>query len=78
MPDPFLDVGDRLAGVALIPMPIEVFGDASELDDEVARQVLGLGLAAFLPPQPEQGCFVVAHDDPGVGAADKGTAVRAK
>ena len=55
-------------------MPVEVFGHASELDDQVARQVLGLGFAALLPPQPEQGCFVVAHDDPGVGAADKGTA----
>ena len=52
-------------------MPIEVFGDPPELDDEVSRQVLGLGLAPFLPPEPEQGCFVGAHDDPGVGAADE-------
>ena len=58
MSDPLLDVGDHLAGVAFEPMTIEVFGDASELDNEVARQVLGLGLAAFLPPKPEQGGFV--------------------
>ena len=71
MLDPPLDVRDRLAGVALVPMPIEVLGDVPELDDEVARQVLGLGLAALLPPEPEQGRFVGAHDDPGVGAADE-------
>ena len=29
---------------------------------------------ALLPPQPEQGGFVVAHDDPGVRAADEGAA----
>ena len=37
-----------------------------ELDDEVAGEVLRLGLAALLPPEAEQGGFVVAHDDPGV------------
>ena len=71
MPDPLLDVDDHPPGVSLVPMSIEVFGHASELDDEVARQVLGLGLAAFLPPKPEQGSFVGPHDDPGVGAADE-------
>ena len=35
----------------------------------------GLDLAALLPPKPQQGLFVGAHDDPGVGAADEGTAV---
>ena len=55
MPDPLLDVGDHLPGVSLIPMPIEVFGDPPELNDEVSRQVLGLGLAAFLPPKPDAG-----------------------
>jgi hypothetical protein len=38
-----------------------------------AGQVLGLGLAALFPPEAEQGCLVVAHDDAGVGAAYKGT-----
>ena len=31
-----------------------------------------LDLAALFPPQPQQGGLVVAHDHPGVGAADKG------
>ena len=75
MPDAFLDVGDRLAGVAFKPMPVEVFGDPPKLDNEVSGQVLGLGLAAFLPPKPEQGRFVGAHDDPGVGAADESATV---
>ena len=38
-------------------------------------QVLGLDLAALFPPEPEQGGLVVAHDDPGVRAADEGAAV---
>jgi hypothetical protein len=69
--DPALDVGHHLAGVALVPMPIEVLRDVSELDDQIPRQVLGFKLATLLPPQPQQGLFVVAHDDPGVGAADE-------
>ena len=68
-----LDVLDHLAGVALVPAPIEVLGDASELDDEVAGQILGLDLAALLAPQAKQGPLVVAHDDPGVRAADERT-----
>ena len=71
MPDPLLDVGDHLAGVAFKPMPVEVFGDPPELNNEVSGQVLGLGFAAFLPPKPMQGRFVRTHDDPSVGAADK-------
>ena len=55
----------------LVPAPVEVLGDDAELDDEVAGQVLRLDLAALFPPEPEQGGLVVAHDDPGVGAADE-------
>ena len=61
-----------------VPAPIEVLGDDAELDDEVAGEVLRLDLAALLPPQPEQGGFVVAHDDPGVRAADECAALRAE
>ena len=75
MPDPALDVFDCLAGIALVPVPIEGLGHEAELDDQVARQVLRLGLAAFLAPEAEEGGFVAAHDDAGVGAADKGAAI---
>ena len=71
MLDPPLDVRHHLAGVAFVPVPIEVLGDVAELDDEISRQVLGFELAAFLPPQPQQGFFIGAHDDPGVRAADE-------
>ena len=47
-----------------------------ELDDQVAGQVLRLDLAALLPPQPQQGRLVVAHDDPGVRAADEAAPIR--
>ena len=55
MPDPLLDVDDRLAGVSFKPMPVEVFGDPPELDNEVSGQVLRLGFAALLPPKPDAG-----------------------
>ena len=71
-----LHLGDDLAGIALVPVPVEVLGHGAELDDQVAREVLRLDLAALLPPEPEQGGFVVAHDDPGVRAADEGAAIK--
>ena len=76
VPNPLLDVGDNLAGVAFKPMPVEVFGDPPKLDNEVAGQVLRFGFAALLPPKPEQGRFVRTHDDPGVGAADEMPPIR--
>src|SRR4029077_6572039 len=75
MPAPFLDVDHRLAGVAFKPMPVEIFSNPPELDNEVSGQVLELGLAPFLPPEAEQGWFVRTHDDPGVGAAYEMSAV---
>ena len=76
VPDVLLDVGDDLAGIGLVPAPIEVFGDRPELDDEVAGQVLRLDLTALFLPQPDQGGFVVTHDNPGVRAADEIAAIR--
>ena len=74
MPDPALDVGDDLPGIELIPAPVKVLGDCPKLDNEVSREVLRLDLTAFLPPQPHQGDLIIAHDDPGVGAADEARA----
>jgi hypothetical protein len=78
MPDLALHVPDLLAGVALIPGAVELFGRPSELHEEVARQVLRLGLASFLAPKLHKGRLVAAHDDPGVGAADEKTALRSR
>ena len=64
-----------MAGVALVPAPVEVLGHGPELDDQVARQVLRLDLAALLAPEAQQGGLVVAHDDPGVRAADEAAPV---
>jgi hypothetical protein len=44
---PALDVLDNLAGGFLVPAPIEGFGRAAELDDEVAREVLWLDFSRF-------------------------------
>ena len=75
MAQPMLDAFDRLPGVAFVPMPVESFSHEPELDDEVAGQVLWLSLPPFLAPQADQGCFIVAHDDAGVGAADETSAI---
>jgi len=75
MADMALHLGDHLVGVALVPVAVEAFGHGPELDDEIARQVLRLDVAAFLAPQPQQGGLVIPHDDPGVRPADEGTAI---
>jgi hypothetical protein len=50
---------------------VESFCREAKLNDEVAGEVLWLDLAAFLPPEAEEGGFVGAHDDAGVRAADE-------
>ena len=70
-----LHLGDDLAGVALVPVPVEVLGHGAELDDQVVGEVFGLDLAALLPPKPVQGILIVAHDDPSIRAADEPCAI---
>jgi hypothetical protein len=65
-----------LAGIALVPESVEVLGGLAELDYEVAGEVLGLGLTALFPPEAQQGCFIVTHDDAGVGVTDKMAAAK--
>ena len=70
-----LDAFDSLPCVAFVPMSVESFGRHAKLDDEVSGQVLRLGLASFLAPEADQGGLIVAHDDPGIRAADERTAL---
>ena len=51
MLDVALDVRNAPAGIAFVPGAVELFGRGPELHDEVAGQVLRLGLAAFLLPK---------------------------
>ena len=51
-------------GIALVPGPVERLGGDAQLDDEVAAQILWLGLAALFLPEPDQRRLVRAHDDP--------------
>jgi uncharacterized caspase-like protein len=73
--DPPLHSGDRVAGVSFVPVPVEFLGRTAELDDQVAGKVFGLRLAPLFAPEPEQGGFVIAHDDPGVRTADEAAPV---
>ncbi len=66
-----LDIAEDLASVAFEPVSVEEFGDHTELDDEIAGEVLRLQLAAFFPPKPQERILIIAHDDPGVRAAYK-------
>jgi hypothetical protein len=70
VPDLPLDVGERLTGISLVPASIEILSGQPELDDEIAREVFRLDLAPFFAPEPKEGAFVVAHNDPRIGAAD--------
>ena len=73
---PPLDVFDRLSGISLKPLPIEALGHDAELDNEVTRQVVRFDLTALLLPKMEQSGLVVAHDDPGIRAANEMAAFR--
>ncbi len=58
------------AGLALEPAPVQLLGRAAELDQEIAREIFWLDLAALFPPEANQGTLVLAHDRSRVGAAD--------
>jgi hypothetical protein len=77
MADVSPDVGEDLAGVGLIPAPVQLFGGNAKLDHEVGRKVPRLDFPAFLAPEPNQGGFFIAHYDAGVRAADEIAAVDA-
>jgi hypothetical protein len=47
MPDYPLDVGDDLSCIGLVPPPIELFGNRTELDDKIARKVPRPNFAPF-------------------------------
>ena len=64
-----------MTGVALVPAPVEVFGDGAELNDQVVGQVFRLDLAALFAPEAEECSLIIAHDDAGIRAADKVTTV---
>ena len=73
-----LHVRNDLTGIGLVPAPVQVLGHGPKLDDEVAGEVLRLGLAALLAPSRSSAVFVIAHDDSGVGATDESCAYRGK
>ena len=75
MPNPPLDVLDDLSVRFLEPAPIQGLGGHPKLDEEAVRVIGRLRLGALLSPQTHKGSFVAAHDDPGIRAADEGSAV---
>ena len=50
----------------LIPAPIKRLSGHAKPNDEVSSEALRFDLTPFFPPQPHQGVFIVAHDNPGI------------
>ena len=71
-----LHVRNDLPGIGLVPAAVELLGNGAELDNEVAGEILRLGLAAFLAPKLEQSNLVLAQNNPGIRAANESTANR--
>ena len=68
---PLLDIGDHLPGIGLVPAPIEVLGRQPRVGRSGCPTNPRARPLPLLPPQPHQGCLILAHDDPGVRAADE-------
>jgi hypothetical protein len=47
MPDVFLHVSNVLPGIGLVPVPVELFRNGAELDDEVAERSGGSASPRF-------------------------------
>jgi hypothetical protein len=69
---PNADIPDPVPGIAFIPEPIELLGCRSELDQQIAGQVLRGHLAPLLAPKTKGGIFVLPHDDASVRAPNEG------
>ena len=74
MPNLSLYIRNDLTGIGLIPAPIKVLRHHSELDDEIAGQVFRLDFPALFTPELQQRSLIIAHDNPGIRAADEVTA----
>jgi hypothetical protein len=63
-----LRLGHRkhLAGIGLVPAPVQVLGRHAKLDNKIARQVRRFDLAALLLPQPDERRLVVSQNNPGI------------
>ena len=70
-----LDIVDGVSGAAFIPVAIQVFSDAAQLDNELVTEVLGFDLAALLMPEPNESRLIVAHDDAGIGTTNERTPI---
>jgi hypothetical protein len=72
--DPALNIDEDLPRISLIPAPVQVLGRNTKLDYEIARKILRVDFAPLLPPQPDEGRFIIAHNDAGIRTAYEVTA----
>jgi hypothetical protein len=71
MPDSSLNIRNHLAGIGLIQVPIQVLRGTPELDNKIIGEIPRFKVAALFLPEPQQGSFVIAHNNPSVRAADE-------
>jgi DNA-binding XRE family transcriptional regulator len=76
MESPPLYVRNEVASIPLVPIAIQLLRRGAELDDEFPGQILGLDFTTLFPPKPVQPVSVIAHDYPGVRAADERASIR--
>ena len=72
---PPLHVFNDVAGVALVPAPIELFGHRAELNDQIFGEIFGLDLTSLFAPQADEQVLVVTHNHPRIRSADKRAAI---
>ena len=76
MLDAALDVRDPPAGIALVPGAVELLGAVPSCTMRLPDRSSGSASPRFLAPEADQGGFIAAHDDPGVGAADESATLK--
>src|SRR5262245_51418832 len=75
MADPFLNVGDNLPSIGLVPAPAQFLGRNTKLNNEIAREVFGFAFTPLFPPQPEEGGLIGTHNDPSIRPADEAATI---
>jgi hypothetical protein len=71
VPDLALNIRKHLPGIGLIPVPVQLLGRNTKLNNEIAREVFGLDFTPLFLPQPEEGGLIGTHNDPSIRPADE-------
>ena len=71
MPNVLLHIRNDLPGIGLVPAAVQLFRGCSSWTTRLPERSSGSASPRFSRHSRSQGGLVLAHDDPGVGAADE-------